>query len=469
MKILLLRPHAEDRDISRVMPLGLIAIGSVLKREGYDIRILDLRLSSNPDADLENTLAEFAPDAVGIGLMTVESNYAFAAARQVKSLKPDVTMIFGGPHCAHEPEFILHDPNVDLMVVGEGELTIIELMAALRDKRDLAGIKGIAFKKDGQYIKTAAREKITDLDSLDQDYDLLDVHRYFNFDCSHEYLPATHSFMPIVTSRGCPFTCIYCHDIFGKDIRYRSPEAVIGEMQHMQEAYGVREFHILDDSFNIDMPRAKRIFDMIVERRMDIKISFPNGVRADFFDDEMIEKMSAAGVYRLALGIESGSLRIQKMISKSLDIGILKGVVSKLAQARISVNGFFMLGFPGETIDEMQQTIQFACDLDLSTALFSLVIPNPGTELRDMVLEEAETHNKNFSDYSINAVNSNASRLEPAELIKLQKQAYRRFYFNPRRAWNIYQTTRSKKLLLNKFLSLLKLTSSWSNRLSYQS
>ena len=98
----------------------------------------------------------------------------------------------------------------------------------------------------------------------------------------------------------------------------------------MQDTYGVREFHILDDSFNIDMPRAKRIFDMIIENGMDIKISFPNGVGADFFDDEMVEKMSAAGVYRLALGIESGSLRIQKMISKSLDIGILKDVVKKL-------------------------------------------------------------------------------------------------------------------------------------------
>lgn len=237
----------------------------------------------------------------------------------------------------------------------------------------------------------------------------------------------------------------------------------------MQDTYGVREFHILDDSFNIDMPRAKRIFDMIVERGMDIKISFPNGVRADFFDDEMVEKMSAAGVYRLALGIESGSLRIQKMISKSLDIGILKGVVSKLAKARISVNGFFMLGFPGETLDEMKQTIQFACDLDLSTALFSLVIPNPGTELRDMVLEEAEATNKNFSDYSINAVNSNTSGLEPADLVKLQKLAYRKFYFNPKRAWHIIQTTRSKTLLVSKFLSLLKLTSAWSNRLSYQS
>ena len=128
-----------------------------------------------------------------------------------------------------------------------------------------------------------------------------------------------------------------------------------------------------------------------------------------------------------------------------------------------------MLGFPGETMDEMQQTIQFACDLDLSTALFSLVIPNPGTELRDMVLDEGEVTNKSFSDYSITAVNSNASRVDPKILVQLQKKAYRRFYFNPKRAWQIYRTTPSKRLLFSKFLSLLKLTSSWSRRLSYQS
>lgn len=451
------------------MPLGLIAVGSVLKRAGHTIQILDLRVSQYPETELRNTLHEFNPDVVGIGLMTVESDFAFALAKEVKSIKQDVINIFGGPHCAHDPKFILHDPNVDLMVIGEGELTIVELLSALENKKDLESIKGIAFKKNGEYIKTLPREKITDLDSLKQEYDLLDVNRYFNFTCSHEYLPATTRFMPLTTSRGCPFTCIYCHDIFGKDIRYVSAEAVLKEMAYLKETYGVNEFHILDDSFNIDMKRAKKIFDMIVERGLDVKISFPNGVRADYIDDEMVEKMRAAGVYRLALGIESGSLRIQKMISKSLDIKILKEVVSKLTQANISVNGFFMLGFPGETREEMEQTIQFACDLDLSTALFSLVIPNPGTELRDLVMEEGQSANQDFSQYSINAINSNASKVRPEELAELQKKAYRRFYFSPKRAWHIFKTTHSKMLLAAKFLSLLKLTSAWSNRLSYQS
>lgn len=451
------------------MPLGLLAVGSVLKHAGHAVQILDLRISQYPETELKNTLHEFNPDIVGIGLMTVESDFAFDLARQVKSIKKDVQLIFGGPHCAHDPKYILHDPNVDIMVIGEGELTIVELLETLKQKKDLDSVNGIAFKKNGDYIKTLPREKITDLDSLTQEYGLLDVVRYFNFACSHEYLPATRRFMPLTTSRGCPFTCIYCHDIFGKDIRYVSPETMLKEMKFLQDTYGVNEFHILDDSFNIDMKRAKKIFDLIVERGMNVKISFPNGVRADYIDDEMVEKMKAAGVYRVALGIESGSLRIQKMISKSLDIKILKQVVSKLTQANISVNGFFMLGFPGETREEMEQTIRFACELDLSTALFSLVIPNPGTELRELVMDENKETSQNFSQYSINAINSNASKVCSEELVVLQKQAYRRFYFSPRRAWHIFKTTHSKMLLATKFLSLLKLTTTWSNRLSYQS
>ncbi|MBI4384059.1 MAG: cobalamin B12-binding domain-containing protein, partial [Nitrospinae bacterium] len=127
MKFLLVRPAVTDKNISKVMPLGLIAVGSVLKRAGHTIHILDLRISSYPDSELRNVLHEFEPDAVGIGLMTVESDFAFTLAQQVKSIKNDVPVIFGGPHCAHDPQYILHDPNVDYMVIGEGELTIVEL------------------------------------------------------------------------------------------------------------------------------------------------------------------------------------------------------------------------------------------------------------------------------------------------------------------------------------------------------
>ncbi len=457
MNVLLLRPPAMGENISKVLPLGLLAIGSALKDEGHRVAVLDLRMFAFPEKELRRRLGEFDPGLVGIGLMTVESDAAFALAQTVKSLRPKTQIVFGGPHCAHDPQFILHDRNVDFMVVGEGERTIVELTAAVQSRGELEQVDGLAFRRDGEYVMTGERKPIPNLDALNIDYGLLDVARYFKPECSHEYLPATRRFMPIMTSRGCPYTCIYCHEVFGKTMRYRSPQKVLEEMRYLQTTYGAREFHILDDVFNINMKRAKEILGLVAQSGMNVKISFPNGLRADLIDEELIDKMCAAGVYRLALGIESGSERVQGTLSKRLKIGVVPPVVRRLSQAGISVNGFFMLGFPGETREEMEETIRFACDLDLSTALFSLVIPNPGTKLRTLAVEEGAQSNQDFSDYSINAVNGNASRVEARELIALQKKAYRKFYLSPRRMWKVYRTTPAKSLLAGKFFSFLKL------------
>ncbi|MEC7640652.1 MAG: radical SAM protein [Nitrospinota bacterium] len=448
MKMLLLRPHAGH--IGKVIPLGLLAVASVLKRAGHEVRILDLRISIQPDEDLKNALEEFNPEYVGIGLMTIEAEHAFATAAQVKSLKKDVTVIFGGPHCSHDPQYILHDPNVDLLVVGEAEITIIELFDALKNNTDLSMVKGIAYRKDSKYCLTPERSVIKDLDWVNQEYGLINVEDYFEPECSTDFLPATKRFMSIVTSRGCPFKCTYCHDLFGKSIQYRSPEVVLDEMEHLIQKYGVQEFQILDDVFNVNMKRCKQILSMMAERKLNVKVCFPNGVRADFFDNEMIQIMRAAGVYRLALGIESGSERILEMIDKKLDIGIIDNVVRDLAKSDISVHGFFMLGFPGETREEMDETIRFACNLDLATANFSLVTPNPGTKLRETLAEEKQLQNKEFSQYTFDVVNSNESKLNATELLTKRKAAYRLFYLNPKRLWRIFQTTHMKKLLFAK-------------------
>ena len=135
MKVLLLRPAAEKKSMARVLPLGLLAIGSVLKRAGHQVKILDLRISNSPDEELESVMKVFDPQVVGIGVMTIECKYGFIDAAKVKEINSEVTIIFGGPHCSHEPQFILNDPNVDLMVSGEGDLTIVELIDALEQDR----------------------------------------------------------------------------------------------------------------------------------------------------------------------------------------------------------------------------------------------------------------------------------------------------------------------------------------------
>lgn len=450
MNILLIRPFLKDKEIAKVLPLGLLATGSALKRAGHGVHILDLRIDADPATALARSAREFRPDAVGIGLMSIEAAAAHALAGQVKTMFGDIPVIFGGPHCEHDPEYVLHDPNVDLIVVGEGEITAPELLQTLADGGDLSAVRGIAYKKNGNILKTPARELVADLDSLPIDYESVDVEKYFRFDCSADFLPADKRFFPLMTSRGCPYGCIYCHELFGKNVRFLSPEKILAEMIFLKEKYGVREFQILDDVFNINMKRAKRTFALIAEHGLNVKISFPNGVRADLIDDEMVEKMRAAGVYRLALGIESGADRIQRMIDKQLDLRILKTVVEKLRRASISVHGFFMMGFPTETAEEIQGTIRLACDLDLTTANFSLVMPNPGTRLREMTKELAPVNEYDFSTYSYDASVTNASRVSPRELAALRRAAYRRFYFTPKRIMNICRVTPLKNLFINK-------------------
>jgi len=460
MRVLLLRPAAEKKSMSRVLPLGLLAIGSVLKRAGHKVKILDLRISNSPDRELKKTMVSFNPQVVGIGVMTIESKYGFADAAKVKEINPETTIILGGPHCSHEPRFILNDPNVDLMVSGEGDNTIVELIQALEEKTDISKIPGIAYKNNGTYIRTAERPVIKDLDNYNQEYDLIDLERYFNFQSSMDFFPVFRNkrFVPLTTSRGCPFKCTYCHDIFDKSIQYRSTEAVLEEMEYLLNTYGIREFHIIDDIFNLNMKRAKLLMKAIIKRNLNIHISFPNGLRADFFDDELIDVMQKAGVYRLALGIESGSQRIQDMIQKDLDINILENVVEKLTRARMSVHGFFMLGFPGETRKEMEQTIDFACNLGLTTANFSLATPYPGTDLRQTFIESRERNFEDFSNYTFDETTCNASEVGEEELADLRQKANRRFYLSLQRFGHVLRAVEPQWLLrsmINTPLALL--------------
>ena len=460
MRVLLLRPAAEKKSMARVLPLGLLAIGSVLKRAGHQVKILDLRISNSPDEELDSVMKSFKPQVVGIGVMTIECKYGFFDAAKVKEIDPEVTIVFGGPHCSHEPQFILNDPNVDLMVSGEGDLTIVELIDALEQDGDIENVPGIAYKKNGSYVRTADRPVIRDLDKFDQEYDLINLGRYFNFQSSMDFFPVFRNkkFLPLVTSRGCPFKCTYCHDIFDKSIQYRSPEAVVDEIEYLINKYGIREFHIVDDVFNVNMKRAKKVLDAIIERNLNIHISFPNGLRADFFDDELIDKMQRAGVYRMALGIESGSQRIQDMIQKDLDINIIYDVVEKLTQARMSVHGFFMLGFPSETRKEMKETIDFACDLGLTTANFSLVIPNPGTDLRQTFIESRESNFEDFSEYTFDAASCNASEVGGEDLVKLKREANKKFYLSLQRFRYVLRAVEPKwimRSMVNTPLALL--------------
>ena len=206
-RILLIRPPSKN--ISSVLPLGLMYIGSALKRKNHKVKILDLRLKKNAYFRLNETIEKFKPDVIGIGLLTVESKSAHQIAKDVKSIDSELIVIFGGPHCEAEPSLILKDNNIDILVRGEGENTVCELMDVFKHSGSLDKVNGIAYRQNGKTIKTSLRAPINDLNSLKLDYGLVNVEDYPNFSSSHDYLPSRKRFLPIFTSRGCPFECVY--------------------------------------------------------------------------------------------------------------------------------------------------------------------------------------------------------------------------------------------------------------------
>ncbi|MGW8178898.1 MAG: B12-binding domain-containing radical SAM protein, partial [bacterium] len=190
------------------------------------------------------------------------------------------------------------------------------------------------------------------------------------------------------TSRGCPWRCTYCHDLFGKKFHPRSPENVLAEIEMLYQTYQIQEFMIEDDIFNFDMDRAKKICDLIVESKMQIALQFGNGVRLERLDQELIQKLAAAGTHHMCIAIESASPRIQKVMRKNLKLHQVKDVVRWCKENGIETLGFFMMGFPTESIEEIKMTIRFACETQLDEALFSIVVPYAGTEMSRQVMAE---------------------------------------------------------------------------------
>jgi anaerobic magnesium-protoporphyrin IX monomethyl ester cyclase len=391
MKILLvdiLRTSLEEVWPSAEHSLGLMYLASSVKRECGDeceVKIWTLvsRQGQNgADSEaMKAQLVEFRPDVVGIRCLSIGKSAFHVAARAVKEWNPACFLVAGGPYPTDDPADALHSGTVDCVVVGEGELTFIEVLSRLRGGEDWRTVSGIACRQNGGICRTAARPLIADLDSLPlPDYSLIDLNRF-----SKQFLTFTSKISTphgnIMTTRGCPYRCAYCHNILGKTFRARSPESVMAEIRHLYDNDGITDFQIIDDIFNLDLVRAKRICDMIAGSGMQLTLSFPNALRGDRVDEELIEKMAAAGTRFISYAVETASPRIQRLINKNLNLDKVFQAIDWTTRAGIVTRGFFMIGFPTETEDEVIQTIEFAKASSLCGATFFTVVYFPGTEL----------------------------------------------------------------------------------------
>ena len=447
MKILLvdiLRSGLDDIWPAAEHSIGLMYLSSVLKKSfGEQIEVMIWSLISLPnhlDEDQQNMrskLNEFNPDVVGIRSLTLSKDCVSISAQTVKDWNRNCFLIAGGPYATDDPGDVLKEGLVDVAVIGEGEDTIIDLIQCRMDKTSLVNIPGIAFQYNGKCKKTPPRKLIFDLDLLPfPDYSAVDLdqfsNRFLNFTAK---ISTPHA--NIMTSRGCPYRCAYCHNVLGKKFRARSAENVFEEIRYIHDQFGIRDFQVIDDIFNLDMERAKKICDLIVESRMDLTFAFPNAIRADRIDEELVEKMAKAGTKFTSIAIETASPRLQKLIQKNLNLDKAFNTIDLFAQAGVVTRGFFMMGFPTETESEVLETIEYAKRSNLCGATFFTVVYYPGTNLFRLAQSCGYFKGRKFEvqrDYV--QVSDGPYEFSLERLIELKKKAIFEFAFTKERIIN---------------------------------
>ncbi|MFH1415420.1 MAG: radical SAM protein [Elusimicrobiota bacterium] len=434
-RILLIKPFSGRID-DIAPPLGLAYIASYLRAEypaQCDIRIVDLRIGNRQPSAIRFMAGQFKPDIVGVSACSEEDSKLHEIARYIKKQDKNIPVIAGGPHATMCSEDILDDTNIDIAVIGEGEISFCRIFEKLYDGGNVSGIPGIAYRENGTYIKTKPVELIGNLDELPfPAWDLLDIDAYSNTGVlSMNLVMSGRKYMGIITSRGCPYKCIFCHNIFGRNFRKRSAENVFSEIKLLREKYCIDEFHVFDDIFNLDLKRLHKICDMIIESGIDVKICFPNGIRGDILDSAAILKLKKAGTYMITFALESASDRIQKMIKKNINKKKLLQNIRCASRLGLLTKCYFMIGFPTETVDEMLETVDFACRAPLDFAGFFVVTPQKKTELYDIVKDNyAEFELDYDSSCHYYAGKTSYEKVIKKPLKKIQRYAYRRFYLN---------------------------------------
>jgi len=442
VKILLVNPPQFTRYVQP--PMGLALIAAVLEREGYQVSILDANALRLQPGEVVSQVTD--ADVVGLTAMTPTISAAISIARHLKQANPDLTIILGGAHATLLPEETLATaPEIDVIVRGEGEKTIIELLRALEGKQQLDNISDIIYRWSGEIISTSARATNVDLDSLPfLAYHLLPRRGYKPEPPHGRALP----FAALITSRGCPYRCSFCSKpIFGNKFRGQSPERVVDEIVYQQRKFGIKEIAFYDDVFTLNKKRAYAIADEIIKR--GLKICWTCETRVNLVDKELLRHIKQAGCYSIAYGIESASPEILNTLNKDITLEQVEESVRLSQEVGLQTIGYFMLGSPGETPETIRQTIEFAKKLKLDFAQFTVTTPFPGTKLYELYSDGKKGDNIPWESFVYDVAGRQvtpvfeSSLLNRSDLQYWIRQAYKRFYLRPSYLWQRIRHTTS--------------------------
>ena len=435
-----------------IPPVGIASLAGYLRENGIETEVID---AYKDELSPEKTVEEFFKhnaEVVGLSVSTPGALIAHKIAKIIKEKNPKTIVVFGGVHPTLMPEETLSDQSVDLVVRMEGEITLLELLQTIKNQKPLEAVKGISYRKNNQYRQNPDREIIKNLDSLPfPAWDLFDL---------TSYSPPPHwdlgrPFVSISLLRGCPHRCTFCCLPLGKTPRILSPARIVEQIEWLADKFGVKTI-----MFNPLFPAGKFGFEFcqkMIERGLQKKISWLSEFRADYADLELLKSMRKAGCRRLAFGLESGNQYILDNIKKGITLEQVEKAMEMAKKAKIEVIAYFIIGLPGETKESARQTINFAKKLNPDYAKFNLAVPYPGTEmyaeaLKDGLLPSLDWERfTSFSSMTAYEPIYTPKGMITSDLIKMQKQAFKEFYFRPSYILKRLLKLKSKTELINVF------------------
>ncbi len=437
----------------RQLPLGVYYLASAVRAAGHTVAVIDAEANRMTVPVVGSAASDFCPDIIGISTTTAVFGRALETAREVKRRFPEVPVVFGGPHVTFSVETVVCQPEVDFAVVGEGEMTLLDLVNALDQEKSTAAIPGLAFVKNGSIVRNSPRTFIPDLDRVQfPAYDLVrDFSVYNPPPTNYRQLPVAN----IITSRGCPNQCTFCgHSAFGRILRQRSPENIAAEIELLYKRYHIREIAFVDDTFTINPDRIVALF-RILEKK-DIRFPWTCMSRINTVDIDILKFMRAHGCWHISFGIESGNPDILRLIRKNISLGEAAQVIGTCSRLGIRTKGFFIVGHPGETLDTINQTIQLAVDLPLDDVVVTLNTPLPGTEQYRTADDYGSLDRRDWAEFNMWNPVFVPNGLSMHILVAKHKEFYRRFYLRPRIILRYLQNILSSKAGIRRALSITR-------------
>ena len=411
----------------KLPPLGIAYIAGVLRKADHEVKLLDGNILKDQLKDIKKAVIEYSPGIVGISASTSVMRVSMEIAQLVKDIDKNIKIMMGGVHPTLFPKNVIHGPCVDYVVYGEGEETVLELIEAIREKKEQQNILGVVYKKKREIIKNAPRPLIKNLDNLPfPAYDLLPMKEY----CSPQILKTP--FTSMITSRGCPYQCIFCDAgvVFGKKYRFYSPERTVKEIKYLINRFNIKEIMFKDSDFTLHKGRVEAFCDLMIDEGLNLLWSC-NG-RVGTIDKALVKKMKKAGCRLIQYGVESGDQEVLNTLKKGIKVEQIKETFKISKEAGLKTVANFMVGNPGETEESIQKTIKLVREIKADYGNFGFVTPFPGTELYTMACK----NNWLLENFDLLSMKSekcvmNATKMNTQKLQQMLSKLYKSFYFRP--------------------------------------